>query len=158
MNTGFEGDGARISAVQRFLTSAPIRIAVIVLCFLWSLPSIGLLVSSFRTPEEINSTGWWTAFYLYRDNPEYQSLEQRVEHSKIFAERTQSQLEEAQAALEAGVSEEALASAVADQRAELEAAVANARESLIEAQAAVDAGEEGAQERLEEAQAGLEEA
>ncbi len=30
------------------------------LMFLWLLPTIGLLVNSFRTPQDVSSTGWWT--------------------------------------------------------------------------------------------------
>ena len=35
-------------------------IALAVVCFLWLVPSIGLLITSFRTPESALSTGWWT--------------------------------------------------------------------------------------------------
>ena len=31
-----------------------------VICFLWLVPSVGLLVTSFRNPEAALSTGWWT--------------------------------------------------------------------------------------------------
>ncbi|HEY7796666.1 MAG TPA: carbohydrate ABC transporter permease [Microbacteriaceae bacterium] len=39
----------------------------IVIAVLWSIPTFGLLVSSFRPAELINTTGWWTAF----SNPEF---------------------------------------------------------------------------------------
>ena len=32
------------------LQSLPLRLSVIVICVLWSLPTLGLLVSSFRNP------------------------------------------------------------------------------------------------------------
>ena len=42
----------------------PRRIAVnavlAVLCLIWLLPTIGLFVSSFRTRDEVQTTGWWT--------------------------------------------------------------------------------------------------
>ena len=31
-----------------------------VVCFLWLVPSIGLLITSFRTPEAALTSGWWT--------------------------------------------------------------------------------------------------
>jgi alpha-glucoside transport system permease protein len=41
------------------LESLPLRISVIVICFLWTLPTAGLLVSSVRNPALITKTGWW---------------------------------------------------------------------------------------------------
>jgi alpha-glucoside transport system permease protein len=43
------------------LRSLPVRISVFVICFLWTIPTLGLLVTSVRNPEQISSTGWWTA-------------------------------------------------------------------------------------------------
>jgi alpha-glucoside transport system permease protein len=43
------------------LQSLPLRLSVIVICFLWTLPTVGLLVSSFRNPQLITQTGWWVA-------------------------------------------------------------------------------------------------
>ena len=34
---------------------------LIVFCILWTLPTIGILVTSFRTADAASSTGWWTA-------------------------------------------------------------------------------------------------
>jgi alpha-glucoside transport system permease protein len=41
------------------LESVPLRLSVIVICFLWTLPTAGLLVTSFRNPQLITKTGWW---------------------------------------------------------------------------------------------------
>src|SRR5438046_7722987 len=41
------------------LESLPLRLSVIVICFLWTLPTAGLLVTSFRNPQLITKTGWW---------------------------------------------------------------------------------------------------
>jgi alpha-glucoside transport system permease protein len=38
------------------------RISVAVLCLLWTIPTIGLLVTSVRDREDIDTSGWWTAF------------------------------------------------------------------------------------------------
>jgi len=43
------------------LRSLPVRLSVLVICFLWTLPTLGLLVTSVRNPELVSSTGWWTA-------------------------------------------------------------------------------------------------
>ena len=44
-----------------FIRSAPLRIAVIAICALWSIPTIGLLVTSVRNPADITASGWWEA-------------------------------------------------------------------------------------------------
>ena len=36
--------------------------ALLVLCVLWLLPTLGLLISSIRTPDDIQQSGWWTIF------------------------------------------------------------------------------------------------
>jgi alpha-glucoside transport system permease protein len=41
------------------LESLPLRLSVIVICFLWTVPTAGLLVTSFRNPQLITKTGWW---------------------------------------------------------------------------------------------------
>lgn len=38
-----------------------VRVAVVVICFLWTLPTAGILISSFRHPNDMRSSGWWTA-------------------------------------------------------------------------------------------------
>ena len=32
------------------------------LCLLWLIPTLGILVTSFRTLDAVNSSGWWTVF------------------------------------------------------------------------------------------------
>ena len=36
--------------------------SVVVIAAMWSLPTTGLLITSFRSPNDINTTGWWTVF------------------------------------------------------------------------------------------------
>jgi alpha-glucoside transport system permease protein len=38
------------------------RIGLIVVIALWTLPTVGLLVSSFRPSDDVRRTGWWTVF------------------------------------------------------------------------------------------------
>ncbi|MEA3308592.1 MAG: carbohydrate ABC transporter permease [Chloroflexota bacterium] len=35
---------------------------LLIICILWSIPTIGLLVSSFRTKADISTSGWWNIF------------------------------------------------------------------------------------------------
>ncbi len=39
-----------------------VRIAIIAVCVLWMIPTMGVLVTSFRDADAVNTTGWWTAF------------------------------------------------------------------------------------------------
>ena len=36
--------------------------ALILVCFLWVVPTVGLLITSLRNPDDANSSGWWTVF------------------------------------------------------------------------------------------------
>ncbi len=37
-----------------------VAVAVTVIVVLWSIPTVGVLISSFRPEQEVNTTGWWT--------------------------------------------------------------------------------------------------
>ncbi|MEO3778284.1 carbohydrate ABC transporter permease [Micromonospora sp. B11E3] len=39
-----------------------LHLAVVALMVLWAVPTVGLLVSSFRPQSELSTSGWWTAF------------------------------------------------------------------------------------------------
>jgi len=53
---------ARVAAWRPpLLRSLPLRITVFLICFLWTLPTLGLLVTSVRDPANITNSGWWTA-------------------------------------------------------------------------------------------------
>lgn len=46
-----------------------LNFAVIIIVLLWTIPTLGLLISSFRPRADINVSGWWTALAtFYRTN------------------------------------------------------------------------------------------
>jgi alpha-glucoside transport system permease protein len=47
--------------LARTLARGPLHLAVIAIALLWLVPTAGLLVSSFRPPNLVGRTGWWTA-------------------------------------------------------------------------------------------------
>jgi len=44
------------------LQRGPLHIVIIFIALVWMVPTVGLLVSSFRPPHLVATTGWWTAF------------------------------------------------------------------------------------------------
>jgi alpha-glucoside transport system permease protein len=39
-----------------------IRITIVVIVILWSIPTLGVLITSFRPEDAVATSGWWTAF------------------------------------------------------------------------------------------------
>ena len=63
MNTVFTGNTERTGYIlRRILSGTALRVTVAIICFIWTLPTIGVLVSSFRRSNAIRMSGWWTAF------------------------------------------------------------------------------------------------
>ena len=58
--------------LRRILSSVPLHITIIGITFLWTLPSVGLLISSFRPKNDVFATGWWTVFQHPFDFTQYQ--------------------------------------------------------------------------------------
>jgi alpha-glucoside transport system permease protein len=44
------------------LRGGPLHVAILIICLLWMLPTVALLVSSFRPQNLVTTTGWWSAF------------------------------------------------------------------------------------------------
>ena len=45
-----------------------VQISVVLLVALWLFPTVGLLVSSFRTSDQISNSGWWQALFPTEQN------------------------------------------------------------------------------------------
>ncbi|QXT61638.1 carbohydrate ABC transporter permease [Tessaracoccus palaemonis] len=46
----------------RAISSPWASVVAVLLAVAWTTPTLGLLITSFRTQEDIQTTGWWTAF------------------------------------------------------------------------------------------------
>ncbi|MFD4327504.1 carbohydrate ABC transporter permease [Nocardioides sp. NPDC058538] len=42
------------------LGGVAVRVGIVLLCVLWFIPTLGLLISSFRDEADVKSSGWWT--------------------------------------------------------------------------------------------------
>jgi alpha-glucoside transport system permease protein len=47
---------------RAILGELPVHVAVIALVLVWTIPTLGMLVNSFRPPHLVGATGWWQAF------------------------------------------------------------------------------------------------
>src|SRR5258708_5905862 len=50
--------------ILHVLNSGVVTVIVVILAIIWSVPTLGLLVSSFLPGNLVQSSGWWTAFAL----------------------------------------------------------------------------------------------
>lgn len=56
---------------KRWLQGLPTHIILIGIGIVWLLPTIGLLVTSFRPFQDVNETGWWTVLSAPKGQKEY---------------------------------------------------------------------------------------
>ncbi len=63
INTAVSTPQAAIPATRRRLPLGAIFVngTLFIICLLWTIPTLGLLISSIRAREDINNSGWWTA-------------------------------------------------------------------------------------------------
>ena len=53
---------AKAARVRKRTTSPIASLVVVVIATLWTVPTFGLVLSSFRPEDDIKKTGWWTFF------------------------------------------------------------------------------------------------
>jgi alpha-glucoside transport system permease protein len=56
-----EAEATATGRLANRLRQGPLHIAILLICLLWIVPTVGLLVSSFRPSNLVSTTGWWTA-------------------------------------------------------------------------------------------------
>ncbi len=52
-----------------------VHISVALLVVLWLFPTVGLFVSSFRTADQISSSGWWAALFPSQQNLQFRAAD-----------------------------------------------------------------------------------
>lgn len=58
----------------QWLGGLPKHVVLLGLCSLWLLPTLGLLVTSFRPFQQVTESGWWTVLSPPKGQAEYSSL------------------------------------------------------------------------------------
>ncbi|HXH35555.1 MAG TPA: carbohydrate ABC transporter permease [Plantibacter sp.] len=62
LEKGERGIEAASKRTKKRLTSRGATIAAVIIAVLWTVPTFGLFVSSFRPEQQVKTTGWWTLF------------------------------------------------------------------------------------------------
>lgn len=50
--------------LMRVLSRVPLHAVIILIALIWILPTLGVLVTSFRPAQDVAATGWWTALRM----------------------------------------------------------------------------------------------
>ncbi|HVO41390.1 MAG TPA: ABC transporter permease subunit [Aggregatilineales bacterium] len=58
--------------LRQFVGELPIHVVLIGLCVVWLVPTVGLLVTSFRSFQDVDNSGWWTVLSPPTGSAEYQ--------------------------------------------------------------------------------------
>jgi alpha-glucoside transport system permease protein len=59
--------------INNFLSQIPTQAIIILIMLIWILPTVGLLITSLRPVQSVNSSGWWTVFAPPQGKAEYQA-------------------------------------------------------------------------------------
>jgi len=58
--------------LQNAFNSLPVHLSLIVISLIWTLPTVGLLISSLRPKDDLLESGWWMVFQHPFDFTQYQ--------------------------------------------------------------------------------------
>ncbi len=61
-----ERESSTTERLVRFLNKTPVHIALGLIALIWLIPTVGLLITSFRPREDIQVTGWWESIFQMR--------------------------------------------------------------------------------------------
>ncbi len=53
---------AKSQHLQQFFWKIPIHLTLIIISLIWTLPTVGLFISSLRYRDDVLKTGWWSVF------------------------------------------------------------------------------------------------
>ena len=48
--------------IKKYGQALLINGVLILICFIWFLPTLGVFITSFRDSQDIFTSGWWTVF------------------------------------------------------------------------------------------------
>jgi len=51
-----------MKGLLRAVSGSALHMVILIIAVIWLLPSVGLLITSFRPPQDVAYTGWWTVF------------------------------------------------------------------------------------------------
>jgi alpha-glucoside transport system permease protein len=54
--------GRRAGGAESGQANWVVKAIISLICFLWIVPTIGVIITSFRTLDDANNSGWWTVF------------------------------------------------------------------------------------------------
>jgi alpha-glucoside transport system permease protein len=57
---------AAVSALDRFgasLQRVPLHLIIIIFCAIWVIPTVGMVINSFRSLSDMAQAGWWTTLF-----------------------------------------------------------------------------------------------
>jgi len=58
----FDGNNQQSGFWSRAFYRWPVKLVILIIVIVWIIPTLGVLISSFRTPDAVNTSGWWTVF------------------------------------------------------------------------------------------------